>query len=90
MPRMDGTGPRGQGAMTGRGLGICNGANAVRYGRGLGLGFRRGFERGLGRMFGRDFYFCSTASGSKKELLAEQKRILQQQLDAINDELDNL
>ena len=40
MPRQDGTGPLGQGAITGRGLGPCGG------------GMRRGFGRGLGRRFG--------------------------------------
>ena len=37
MPGMDGTGPMGQGPLTGRGLGPC------------GCGMRRGFGRGLGR-----------------------------------------
>ena len=36
MPGGDGTGPMGQGPLTGRGLGPC----------GRGLGFRRGFGRG--------------------------------------------
>lgn len=43
MPGQDGTGPMGQGPMTGRGLGPC------------GLGWRRwgqGGGRGLGRLFG--------------------------------------
>ena len=39
MPGQDKTGPLGQGALTGRGLGPC----------GRGLGFRRGFRRGFGR-----------------------------------------
>jgi len=34
MPGMDGTGPQGEGPLTGRGLGPC----------GRGLGFRRGFS----------------------------------------------
>lgn len=68
MPRQDGTGPMGQGQMTGRGLGPCN-ANAAEtdntpYGRGLGLGrgcgrgrgcSRRGAGLGLGRGAGRGF-----------------------------------
>ena len=37
MPAQDGTGPNGQGPMTGRGLGPCGG------------GMRRGCSRGLGR-----------------------------------------
>lgn len=47
MPRRDGTGPMVAGTMTGRTLGLCTGANAVRYGAGFGMGLglacRRGF-----------------------------------------------
>lgn len=52
MPRFDGTGPLGQGSMTGRGLGKCNPANTdekVIYGVGRG-GIPYGC--GQGRMFG--------------------------------------
>lgn len=57
LPRRDGTGPMGAGSMTGRSLGICTGANAVRYGAllgielGTGLACRRAFGRGVGRGF---------------------------------------
>jgi len=64
MPRMDGTGPAGQGPMTGRGLGPC-GTGGIRTPQsnlpqtswvsrlwgavgGLGLGMGRGGGRGLG------------------------------------------
>ena len=40
MPNMNGTGPQGMGAMTGRGLGPCGG--------GMRRGFGRGFGRGMG------------------------------------------
>ncbi len=90
MPRMDGTGPMGQGPMTGRGFGGCYGAHPVRYGHRLGLGFRRGFTRRPGRMFRKDFYYCTANSKSRRELLEEQRRILERELDIINEELDNL
>lgn len=45
MPKQDGTGPNGQGARTGRGMGNCNG----RGGRGQDRGMGRGQGRGLGR-----------------------------------------
>jgi len=51
MPRGDGTGPLGKGALSGRAAGICAGfglpgsANPAQ-GRGFGMGFGR--ERGLG------------------------------------------
>lgn len=44
MPNRDGTGPMGQGSLTGRGLGACSGSFAgQRLGRGFGRGF--GFRR---------------------------------------------
>jgi hypothetical protein len=54
MPAGDGTGPMGQGPMTGRGAGYCAGYDAPGYvnpvrGCGRGLGFRRGWGRGWGR-----------------------------------------
>lgn len=48
MPRGDGTGPRGEGPLTGRGLGPCNtDMQRGESGYGMGAGFGRG--RGLGR-----------------------------------------
>ncbi len=49
MPRGDGTGPVGQGPMTGRGAGRCAGNNTPGYGFfGRGRGFGRGFGFGFG------------------------------------------
>ena len=58
MPRGDGTGPAGQGPMTGRAAGYCAGNSAPGYANplprmGMGLGRGRGFGRGLG--VGRGF-----------------------------------
>jgi len=39
MPNKDGTGPRGMGALSGRGLGPCGGG--MRRGCGRGFGYRR-------------------------------------------------
>ena len=65
MPGQDGTGPLGEGPMTGRGLGPC--------GRGLarGRGFGRGRGLGLGRGFG--FGLREPVDLSKEE----QKKILE-------------
>jgi hypothetical protein len=59
MPGGDGTGPLGQGPMTGRGMGTCTPANVPAtgrrfsgFGRGFGCGRGRGFGRGMGRGFG--------------------------------------
>ena len=48
MPNLDKTGPSGQGPMTGRGAGNCDGVTSVR-------GFGRGFGRCCGRGFGFGF-----------------------------------
>ena len=50
MPRGDGTGPNGQGAMTGRGMGYCAGYVNPGYGQGQGQG--QGQGRGLGMGMG--------------------------------------
>ncbi len=68
MPWEDGTGPQGEGPMTGRGMGYCAGypvqgsVNPVSrrsFGRGRGFGmgmaWRRGFGGGRGAGFGRGF-----------------------------------
>ena len=52
MPRGDGTGPLGQGPMTGRGAGYCVGFQAAGnikpvLGRGFGMGRGRGGRRGF-------------------------------------------
>ena len=67
MPNRDRTGPLGQGALTGRGLGPC----------GRGLEFRRGFGRGFGK---RKFAFVKeqvtlTKDQEKKILEAERAEI---------------
>lgn len=59
MPGGDGTGPNGQGPLTGRGMGYCGGnptpgfVNPGRGGFGMGRGYGRGFGRGNGRGMGR-------------------------------------
>jgi len=65
MPNRDGTGPEGQGPLTGRGLGPC------------GLGLRRGFGRGFARGFGWRYAepITLTKEEQKKILEAELKDI---------------
>ncbi|HZK26576.1 MAG TPA: DUF5320 domain-containing protein [Thermoclostridium sp.] len=92
MPRRDGTGPMSDGAMTGRGLGPCTGTNTAQYGVGpgkrLGLGLACG--RGLGRGFGRGFAINQTSSKTQKDLLQNQKTMLQDRLKVIDKQLENL
>lgn len=65
MPNKDGTGPLGQGSLTGRGLGPCGG------------GMRRGFGGGLGRGMGLRYSrpVVLTEAEEKKVLEAELKGI---------------
>ena len=80
MPRRDGTGPMGVGPMTGRGLGICTGINAAGFGEGPGMGLGLSRRWGLGRGFGRGFVAAETSSKTQKELLEEQRDLLQKRL----------
>lgn len=84
MPRLDGTGPDGQGQMTGRGMGPCNGGSVPR--RGFGGGFRRNF--GKGRGFGRIFGWCPfCGSEPTKADLENEKKVLQEELKALEVEI---
>lgn len=74
MPRKDGTGPLGQGALTGRGAGVCV-TKTLRGGIGLGQG--RGYN-------------CrrvDTVDKMSKEALMQQKTILEARLEDINKQL---
>jgi len=98
MPRGDGTGPNGQGSMTGRGLGYCAGFNAPGF---MNPGFGRGMGRGFGR--GRGFAFRARAmpvqSIAQPQVIpvqqiaqpqviteAQEKQFLEQELDALKQE----
>lgn len=76
MSNRDGTGPMGQGPLTGRGLGPCT----------QGLGLRRGFRQGFGRGFRR----CLMPFGSQIQQVElskdDQKKILQAELAEIEAE----
>lgn len=80
MPGRDGTGPMGQGTMSGRGLGYCTGIGHG-FGRGMGLGY------GVRRCFG-GFNVRQLSCMTDKEVLTEQKELLNKRLDAINKQLD--
>ena len=76
MPRRDGTGPLGQGAMTGRGLGLCTNSNNQTYGYGRGFGLGRGNN-------------CRRNTiQTNRNALTEQKKILEARLAEINQQLD--
>ena len=71
MPALNGTGPRGQGPMTGRGLGNC----------GTGYrGFGRGF--GFGRGWGWNYPYQPTAK-EEKEMLEDEIKGMKARLEEL-------
>ena len=87
MPRMDGTGPMGLGAMSGCGRGRCaDGNNEWKDHRGTGLG--RGCGRG--RRMGAGRGYCRRVPLDTKEVLLEQKELLEKDLSAIEEKLKTL
>ena len=85
MPGFDGTGPRGQGPLTGRGFGYCAPGRGPRgFGRGFGRGMGRCFGRGYGRGFGpgwrRMAYFENLAYDDEQTLLEEDIKFLENEI----------
>ena len=91
MPGRDGTGPLGNRSVYGRGMGHCNAVNpAVIAGCGLGLGL--GLGLGMSFRGGRQqAAFANHNAGlSQKEVLEEQKRLLETRLSLVSSHLENL
>ena len=95
MPGFDGTGPMGEGPLTGRGLGRC-GPGFARRGRGAGRGYGRSFRgRGIGGMFRGLWNYGYQAPGTlsnteEKELLLEDAKELETELTDIKKRLKEL
>ncbi len=84
MPGRDGSGPAGEGAMTGRGAGFCAGNAGFGYGRYFRRG-RRG-ENGFPGVPGRNRGFFRRSFPVQnfevnREMLLEDEKILQQELE---------
>ncbi|MFA5189676.1 MAG: DUF5320 domain-containing protein [Verrucomicrobiia bacterium] len=101
MPRGDGTGPFGNGPMTGRGAGLCGGAGQPGYasgGWGRGHGWRRWFRTtglfGWQRVamgmpaFGQPAQAPTT--GNELEQLRKQVGFLQQTLNAVQQRISQI
>lgn len=105
MPRGNGTGPMGQGPMTGRGAGFCAGYGVPGYANpsAPGYGFGRG-RGGFGGFFGRGGrargygYNASFNGGfqppvtaaNEKEILSAQESYLAKELEAIRTQISEL
>ncbi|NMA93143.1 MAG: DUF5320 domain-containing protein [Clostridiales bacterium] len=88
MPRMDGTGPMGEGPKTGRGMGSCEGEATPRYGIGRGRG--RGFGSRCGRGLGRGRGLNRVSAKLNKETLEDQRDALKDKLSIIDAKLKDL
>ncbi|NMC51591.1 DUF5320 domain-containing protein [Candidatus Kuenenbacteria bacterium] len=71
MPRLNKTGPMGQGPLTGRGMGLCGG------GMGRGWGFGGGY--GYGRRF--------ISPKNELAALEDEKNLLEEELAAVQEEI---
>ena len=88
MAGRDGTGPVGQGPLTGRGMGVCQGARQSRFfsGRGCGMGFGGRGRAGAG--FGSGFGGLG-AGATDKEILNEERELLKQRMEQIDRALED-
>ncbi len=103
MPGRDGTGPNGQGSMTGWGNGLCNEASETFFGgRGQGrrMGYGRAFGRGLGLAvtaagaglrFGKKLYEnLANQPVSQSDKKAQEIEKLKNQVETLKAEVENL
>jgi len=87
MPAMNGTGPQGQGPMSGRGLGPCGQGMGWRGKSGFGGGWRQGFSRGMGKFFG---WNLPQSKVDQKQSLANYKKALEDELEVVKKEEEDL
>ncbi|MBN2005265.1 MAG: DUF5320 domain-containing protein [Anaerolineae bacterium] len=91
MPGRNRTGPQGRGARTGRGLGDCTATERPRMGFGRGRGWRhwaRATDQPGWLRFG--WWGDSQSPADEFELLKEQAKQLQAQLEAVQKRLTEL
>ena len=87
MPRFDGTGPNGQGPLTGKGMGVCNGGS---------VGFQGGFGRRMGRCmrmgggFMRGFFSSQPTKSEQKKMLKEEIKMLDEEKREIEKMLEEI
>lgn len=88
MPMRDGTGPRGIGPRTGRGLGPCGNGERRDYGQGFQYG--RGRGRRMGRCF-HDYGYWDypVTEESEKSFLENQIIILKERLKVLEEKLES-
>ena len=102
MPRGDGTGPMGNGPMTGRGAGFCAGVGmpgaASAFGRFGGFGCRRGVGGGMSgagmqarnRFMAQPYGEVGVTTANEQDLLSRQMNALETQLRQVKQRLEQL
>ena len=93
MPRKDGTGPMGQGPLSGRKTGACGGQGKGQGAGGMGKGMGRGAGQGFGQGMAQGNRGAISTQGSEplaKEELLQEKKMLQQRLEMINKNLEKV
>lgn len=83
MPNFDQTGPNGNGPLTGRGAGDCQGPRQGGFLRGIGRGISRGFGRGFG--FRR---WCPLRNSNQQPI--NDKAAIDQEIQATKEYLQSL
>ena len=86
MPGFDGTGPNGQGARTGRGMGPCNQEQNCMYGGRKGLGRGKGLGREMGRCKNDVCFTQNTTLEERIKFLKEDKKRLELEIDILEKE----
>lgn len=98
MPGRDGTGPMGQGPMTGGGFGYCPPENGRHFNNRPYpyLGGRRkffarcGIERGLGRGFRNRFYAGGTCPSYENATETDEKQYLENELKYLEEAISSI
>ena len=87
MPQGNGTGPSGQGSMTGRAMGFCAGFNTPGF---MNPRFGRGFGRGRGFAWRARAFQTMPIQQIQPITEQEEKELLKQELKAIEQEKQEL
>ena len=89
MPQGDGTGPNGQGPLTGRGMGYCAGFNVPGF---MNPCFGRGFGRGRGFAFRSRAMQAVMPIQMQPQVITEkqEKQYLKQELETLKQEIEDI